>query len=187
MHDGGVPRELVVLVEHVEAEVAVVRVVVHRLPRDQRLATVDRNLGQALVLNAVRPPPQHPALGQRLEVPDDRFRYQHDVAFRHQLLPRAKTGEHTDEPRIGHVVGVAIPVLDVGASPQRRVDPGEVLRVNRQPALVRLARTGDHAEAERGHGRRRPGGPPADLLVERGVDPVHLRTQLLADDLDLML
>ena len=56
-----VAGQLVVLVEHVQAERAVGGPVVHRLERDQGQPPVDGQLGDLRVLDAVRPAPQRSA------------------------------------------------------------------------------------------------------------------------------
>ena len=80
-----VARQLVVLVEHVDAEVALAGPVVHRLEGDQRELAVDRQLRHPRVLDAVRPAPHDLAGAQRLEIVGQRLGQQDDVALGEQL------------------------------------------------------------------------------------------------------
>ena len=77
-----VAGKFVVLMEHVQVERAVIGPVVHGLERDQGQPPVDAQLGDVLVLHAVRPAPQHLALAHVRKVLRQRLGQQDDVAVR---------------------------------------------------------------------------------------------------------
>jgi hypothetical protein len=81
-----VAGELVVLVEDVQAERAVGGPVVHRLEGDERQPPFHGQLRELLVLDAVRPAPQHLTFAQLRDVVGDRLEQQDDVALRDELL-----------------------------------------------------------------------------------------------------
>ena len=65
VQDRAIARQLVVLVEDVQDEVAALAPVVHRLPGDEGQPAVDGQLGHLAVLHAVRPAPDDLARAQR--------------------------------------------------------------------------------------------------------------------------
>jgi len=82
---------------------------------------------------------------------------QHDhVAFRDELLPLTHPGHQRGELRVSHAEPLAVTALEEDPRSQARVDPVEVLRVDRQPLLVLLTGDPAHAEAELFHQRSHP-------------------------------
>jgi hypothetical protein len=150
--DRAVAGQLVVLVKDVQAKAAVGLPVVHRLPRDERQALVDGELGDLAVLHAVRPPPQHLSIAQLGEVGGLRLRKQHDIGLRHGLFAAEHRPDEGLELRIGNAEAQPVAALEDHARAQILVDALEVRRVNRHPPLVRLARGRHDAEAQQARG-----------------------------------
>ena len=154
MQHRAVTGQLVVHVEHVQAEGAVGRPVVHRLPGDHGQPAVDPDLRQLRVLDAVRPAPQHLARPHRGQVAADRLGQHHDVAVREQLLARTQPTHLCLQLRIRVPVAVSVPVLEEHAAAQLGVDAFQVPRMNRQPALILLGRRRNDAECQPVHVRK---------------------------------
>ena len=136
-----VPRELVVLVEDVQAELAVVRPVVHRLEGDQGQTPVDGQLGDLLVLHAVRPAPQDLPVPQFGEVLRQRLGQQDDVAVGDQPRAGQQPGDQWRQPLVGHAEAFAVALFEKDVPAQVGIDPLDVQRVDRQPPLILLRST----------------------------------------------
>lgn len=154
VHHRAVAGELVVSVKHVQAEITLLGPAIHGLPRNQRQPTIDRHLRERLVLNAVRPPPQNLARRQLHQIPQHRLAKQHHVALGHQLLARAHPGHVLGEPSIRGAEAFTVAVLGEHAAPQAGVDPLDVRRVDRQPALVGFAAGPDDTQRQVLHSPR---------------------------------
>ena len=115
------------------------RPVVHRLPGDQRLAAVDRDLGDRLVLHAVDPSTERPPLPHLLEIGGRRLGKQQRVAVAHQLLAGAQAADQALELRVADAEGRAVVALEEDPPPQVGVELCEMGRMDRQPTLVLLA------------------------------------------------
>ena len=120
VQDRAVAGELVVLVEDVDAEVALLGPVVHRLEGDQRQPALDRELGHARVLHAVRPAPDDLARAQRLEVVGQRLGQDDHVALREQLLARAQAADERLEVVVGEAEALAVAAARGRAGGARR-------------------------------------------------------------------
>ena len=73
---------------------------------------------------------------------------QHDHrAPRDELPPRTHAGHQRGEPRVSHAEPLAVPALEEDPRSQARLDPVQVPRMDRQPALALLAGGPAHAEA----------------------------------------
>ena len=143
-----VTGHFVVLVKDVQAEGAVGRPVVHRLERDQREPPVDAQLGDLLVLNTMRPAPQHLSRPHVLEVGGLRLGEQDDIAVREELGAGAKPGDALSKLLVGDAEGLSVIPLQVDTFPQVSSDPPDVQRMDREPALVLLPRPRHDTEAE---------------------------------------
>jgi hypothetical protein len=124
-------------VDDVQAELAVVRPMVHRLEGDQGQAPVDGQLGDLLVLHAVRPAPQDLPVPQLGEVVWHRLGQQNDVAVgdeprtgaaRRPVVPTARWARR----------GFTVALFEKDARARVGIDPLDVLRVDRQPPLILL-------------------------------------------------
>ncbi len=135
-----VPGQLVVLVEDVQAERAVGGPVVHRLEGDQRQPPVDAQLGDLLVLHAVRPAPQDLPFPQAGQILGQRLGQQDDIAAGDELITGPQAGDHGRQLLVGHPELIAVTALEVQALAQVSIDPLDMQRVDRQPALVLLPR-----------------------------------------------
>ena len=153
MQDRGVPGDLVVLVQHVEAERPVRGPVVHRLEGDHRQSPVDRLLGDLDVLYAVRPSPENLPRTHLGEVRRQRLGKQDDVRVREQLLVRTEPADQRPELLVRHAEVLAVSGLEEHPVPQLRLDAVEVTGVDRQPPLVGLARPRDDPDAQLLHAR----------------------------------
>src|SRR6266851_7560340 len=136
-----------------QAERAVARPVVHRLKGDQGQPPVNAQLGDFLVLDAVRPAPQDLPLAQLAEVSRQRLGEQDDIAVRQELLMGAETSDMARQPLVGHAETLTVAVLEVDAPSQPGIDPLDVQRVDREPPLALLPRPRHDAEAELIHPR----------------------------------
>ena len=123
----------------------------HGFPSNERQAAINRNLGELLVLNAVRPAPQNLAGRELHEVVHDRFRKQDHVALSHQLLPRADASNVLGEALVRDSEAMGVIVLEEHSAAQTGVDTPEMGGMNRQPALVRLPGCPDHTQAQPAH------------------------------------
>ena len=133
-----VARELVVLVEDVEADRAVAGPVVHRLEGDQRELLVDGHLGELRVLHAVGPAPQDLPGTEGGDVGVLRLGQQHHVRLGQELGARGEPGDVRRERAVGGAEALAVPVLEPDLRPEVGVQQRDVLRVQRQPELVLL-------------------------------------------------
>ena len=152
MQHGAVAGELVVHVEHVQAEGAVGGV--QWFIASQAIMVSRRSiaeLGQLRVLHAVRPAPQHLARPHRGDVVVTRLGQHHDVALGDQLLARAQPAHQRLELLVGDAVAPPYPrsrnIRCAGRASIRLQVPG----MDRQPALVLLAPT-----SQRRRGSTRP-------------------------------
>ena len=146
--DRAVPGELVVLVEHVQTEVALPGPVVHRLEGDEGEPTVDRGLRQPGVLHTVRPAPQDATLRDLGHLSQLGFREQQHVggvdhlgALRHP--PHARLDKAGIELEVG---GVA--AFDDHACAEVRLDPVQVPGMYRESTLVLHGGAREQTEAE---------------------------------------
>jgi hypothetical protein len=114
--------------------------VVHRLEADQGQAPVDRQLGDLLVLHAVRPAPQDLPVAQRGEVLGQRLGQQNDIAVGDEPLVGKQSGDQWCQPLVGHAEAFAVAAFEKDARPQVGIDPRDVLRVDGQPPLIPLVR-----------------------------------------------
>ncbi len=117
MQHRAVAGELVVLVEDMNTERALRRPVVHRLPSDHGQSAVDAQLGDRLVLDAVRPAPQHLPVPQLGDVLQRRFGQQDHVARGDQLVPRADPAHQRCELLVGHAEALPVAVLQEDPGP----------------------------------------------------------------------
>src|SRR6478609_449410 len=175
-----VAGELVVLVEDVEAERAVLVPVVHRLEGDERQLPVDGGLRQLGVLHAVRPAPEHLPDPQGRDVTEQGLRRENDVALRDELLATEEPADVALELVVGHAVPLAVAGLEEDPPAQLLGDPVDVLGVQWQPVLVLLEGPGHDAEAELDHARTSWWAAPcsARRLVtsaRAGHDPASVR------------
>ena len=136
MQHRAVARHLVVGVEDVQAEGAVVVPVVHRLPRYEGQSVVDRDLGERLVLDGMRPPPQDLTAPQGIDVTQDRLRLQDDVGDGQDLVARQNSFHELGQVLIRHTEPSAIPLLQDDVLSQVLIDVLEVLRMD----YIRTAR-----------------------------------------------
>ncbi len=97
---------------------------------------VDGQLGHFVVLDAVRPAPQHLAVPQFREILKERLREQDDVTFRDELLTGAESGDGARQLIIGYAEVFAVAVFEEDALAKIRVDSLQVTRVDRQPVFV---------------------------------------------------
>src|ERR1700722_8208989 len=178
-----VTGHLIVLVKDMQAERAVGRPVVHRLERDQGEPAVDAELGDLLVLNAMRPAPQHLSRSHVCEVGGLRLGEQDDIAVLEKLGTRAEPGDALRELLVRDYEGLSVTGLEVDVFPQVSGDPLEVQRMNREPALALFPRPAYDTEAELIHARslawnyvahprsRSPAQPPRTAAPSRQVRP----------------
>ena len=125
--------------EHVQSKAAACVPVVHRLEGDQGEPPVDRELGNLLIMYAVRPAPQDMSVAQLLEVLGQGFGEQDDIAARHQFLPRQQPGDVRSQLLIRDAETPAVAAFEVDELLKIGFDPLKVQRVDRQPVLVLLA------------------------------------------------
>jgi hypothetical protein len=114
---------------------------------------VDAQLGDGVVLDAVRPAPQHLALPQFGDVVFGGLGQDDHVASRDQLLPRPQAGHRPGELRVSYAEPLTVTALEEDTRSQARFDPVQVQRVDRQPVLALLAGCSEQAEAELFHQR----------------------------------
>src|SRR6185437_14376867 len=100
-----------------KAERAVSQPVVYRLKGDQRQPLVDAQLGNLLVLHAMRPAPQDLPLAHLRKVARLRLREQDDVAFRQQLIPGTKPSETGRQLPVGHAEALAVSAFEIDVLP----------------------------------------------------------------------
>ena len=112
-----VPGDLVVLVEHVQADRSVASPVVHGLEGDQGQSSVDCELRELGVLHAVRPAPQHLPGVQRGDVRVLWLGKQHDIGVGQDLVARREPGDVLAKGRVADAELRAVPVLEGEASP----------------------------------------------------------------------
>ena len=80
-----------------------------------------------------------------------RLGQQDDVAVGDELVAGQQPGDVRRQLLVGHAEALAVAAFEVDARPQVGVDPLEVPRMDRQPALVLLAGPRDDSEAELVH------------------------------------
>jgi hypothetical protein len=148
-----VTGQFVVLVEDVQGELAVAGPVVHRLERDQSQVSIDGQSGDLLALHAVRPPPQHLPVTQVGEIRRQGLGQQDDVTVGDEPLTGQQSGHLGCQLPVGDTEALTVALFEKDAPAQVRVDAPEVQRVDRQPPLMRLARTCHHPKAELIHPR----------------------------------
>ena len=158
MQDRAIAGELVVLVEDVDHELAVLTPVIHRLPGDQRHAAVDGRLRHLAVLHAVRPAPDDLARAQCPKVLGQRLGEQEHVALGEELLARAQPRDQRPQLRVGEPEPIAVAVLEEHARAQVGIDALEVRGMDRLPALVGLAGRRDDTEGQLVHRDESMGG-----------------------------
>ena len=149
VQDGAVARQLVVLVKDVQPEPAVGLPVIHRLEGDQRQPPIDGDLGQGGILHAVRPAPDdlsHMEFGEILGLD---LGQQDDVAVGDELFPGADSTDEFGQCVVRGAEIRAVAVLEEDPRPDPAIDPAEMRRVNRQSALVRLARASQDPQRKR--------------------------------------
>ena len=103
------------------------------------------------VLHAVRPPPEDLPDAQLGDVAEQRLGLQDDVALLDELLAGPEAGDPALELVVGHAEAVPVATFEVDALPQVIGNPTEVLGMEREPALVLLARSGHDAKAQLVH------------------------------------
>ena len=143
---GAVARQLVVLVKDVQPESAVSLPVVHCLEGDQRQPPINGYLGQGRILHAVWPAPDDLSQIEFGQILGLDFGQQNDVAAGDELFT---CPDSTYEFGQGVVSGAelrAVAMLEENPLPDPTIDPGEVRRVNRQSALIHLARASRYSE-----------------------------------------
>ncbi len=146
VQDGAVARQLVVLVKDVEPESAVSLPVVHCLEGDQRQPPINGDLGQGRVLHAVWPTPNdlsHIEFGEILGLD---LGQENDVAVGGELIACPDSTDEFGQSVVGGAELRAVAVLQEDPLPDPTIDLGEVRRVNRQSALIHLARAGRYTE-----------------------------------------
>lgn len=130
-----------------QVEPAVLGPVVHRLEGDQGEVAVDRELGHLVVLDAVRPAPQHLPGAELGQVFGLWLGQQYDVGPGDQLFPVEDACDRLGQLEIGDPELFAVPGLEEDALPQVLVDPLEMAGMDRQSMLVLFAGTADDAES----------------------------------------
>jgi hypothetical protein len=78
---------------------------------------------------------------------------QDDITVRQELAAGTEPGDVGCQLRVGHAEMLTVAAFEVDASPQAGVDPLDVQRVDREPALVLLPRPRYDSEAELIHAR----------------------------------
>ena len=112
---------------------------------------VDGDLGEFLVLHAVRPTPEDLPDAQRGDVAEQRLGLQDDVALLDELLAGPEPGDPALQLVVGQAEAVPVAMFEVDAVPEVVGNPTEVMGVERKPALVLLERPGHDAEAQLVH------------------------------------
>ncbi len=140
MQDGAVAGKLVVLVKDVQAEPAVGLPVIHRLEGDQRQPPINGDLREGGILHAVRPAPDDLSHIEFREILGLDFGQQNDVAVGDELVSGADSTDEFGQCVVRGAKVRAVAMLEEDPRPHPTVDPAEMCRVNRQSALVRLAR-----------------------------------------------
>ncbi len=123
---------------------------VHRLEGDQGEPSVDGQLGERLVLHAVRPAPQDLTLAQLGHVAVQRLGLQDDVALGDQLLVAAHAGDELAQVVVADAEPLAVAGLEVHPLPQVGRHALEVPGVQAQTVLVLLLRAPHDPEAQGG-------------------------------------
>ena len=149
---GAVAGQLVVLVEHVQAEAAVAGPVVHRLEGDQRELLVDRQLGDGPVLDAVRPAPEDLPVAQFGQVLGLRLGQEDDVGLGQYLRAGGDAPHERRQLGVRDAETLAVAFLQDQLLPEFRGDAVQVEGMDREAALVRLPRGGKDSEGEVVHG-----------------------------------
>ena len=147
-----VAGELVVLVEHVEPDVAVAGPVVHGLEGDQGQPPVDGELGELGILDAVGPAPQDAALASSRRSACCGFGSTTTSDWHEDLLTRGRTpATRSDRARSETPKRSPYPCSSVIRARRSASSPRQVLRVEREPVLVLLGGRADDPEVEQRH------------------------------------
>ena len=167
---GAVAGQLVVLVKDVKPEPAIGLPVIHRLEGDQRQPRIDGDLGQRRILYAVRPAPDDLSRMEFSEILSLDLGQQDHVAIGDELFPGADSTDFFGQGVVRGAEIRAVAMLKEDMRPEPWVDPAEMCGVNRQSALIRLARASKDPQRKRVrlsascHGtsarRTRPWQPP---------------------------
>jgi hypothetical protein len=91
--------------------------VVHRLERDQGQVPVDRQLGQRLVLHAVRPAPQHLAGLDQRDIGELGLGQQYHVGAGDHVGAGREPGDERGQVAVGEPEALAVPVLERDPAP----------------------------------------------------------------------
>jgi hypothetical protein len=153
MQNRAVTGHLVVLMKDVQPEGTTGRPVVHCLERDKREPPVDTQLGDLLVLDTMRPAPQHLPFPHPFEVRWLWLGQQDDIAFRDELRTGAKPCDAGRKTLVGYTETLTVAVLKVDAFPQISSDPLDMQRMDREPPFVLLQRPCHDSEADLIHTR----------------------------------
>ncbi len=148
-----VTGHFVILMKDVQAERTVSGPVVHGFEGDQRQPPLDAQLGDCLVLDAMRPPPQDLPVSHLLQVRQLRLRQQEDIAFREELRTCPQPRDVWPELLVGHAETLTVTTLKVDAIPKVSGDPLDVQRMDREPPLALLPRPRNHSQGELIHAR----------------------------------
>ncbi len=124
---------------------------VHALERDQGQPPVHAQLGDVLVLHAVRPAPQHLALAHVRKVIRQRLGQQDDITVRQQLPAAAHTSDMARQLLVRHAETFTVTVLQIDALPHAGIHMLQMQRVDRKPPLILLLRPREHPETEQFH------------------------------------
>ena len=134
-----------------EPDGLVPRPVVHRLESDQRQLLVDGELGEAGVLDAVRPAPEGLPAPEGGDVLVLRLEQQDHVGPLEDLLPGGDPGDERREVGVGVAELLAVPLLQGDPGGQVRLEAGQVVGVQGEAVLVLLGRPAQDPEAEQAH------------------------------------
>ena len=121
---------------------------VYRLPGHQRQPLVDTDLRHPWVLDGVRPAPEHLSIAKAGYIAQGGLGQQHHVAGRNDLLTRTDARDLGGEMLVREAEVLALSPLKDDSRPKVGLNPVEVLRMDRQPELVLLARAGKDAKTE---------------------------------------
>ena len=118
---------------------------VHRLEGDHGQPPIDGGLCQLGVLHAMRPAPGDLTKIEFGEILSLNFGQQDDIAAGDELFPGADSADEFGQRVVCGPKPRAVALLEEDPAPNPMVDLDEVRRMNRQSALVRLARVSENA------------------------------------------
>jgi hypothetical protein len=120
--------------------------VIHRLEGDQRQSSVNGDLCERRILDTMWPPQNDLSLFDFREVLGLNLGQQNDVTVGEELRASA---DATDEFAQRVICGAeirSVAVLNEYPRSERRVDPAQMRRVDRQSALILLAGAGENSK-----------------------------------------